>query len=217
MSDPVAEKSGFLKMYMSGHPDTLVAYAKWYGKVEEPITSAEMTAIDTKSMTLTCSLKDGNKKVVRVAIDPPLAGYDDVKPRLLEMKAISQEGLGMIKSPKISSFYFPPTGYAIAVVLFGLVPYFGFAPSEGSSPLLIPAEFVRSYISAKAFKILFGVVVGIHMLEGLYSLSLCRRHKASFSVTSAYFAATMVLGMPVWKDLRKRIQDVRINSVMKVE
>jgi hypothetical protein len=48
MADPVAEKSGFLKMYMSNHPDTLVAYAKWFGKVREVITSAEMTAIDTK-------------------------------------------------------------------------------------------------------------------------------------------------------------------------
>lgn len=35
-------------MYMSGHPDTLVAYAKWYGKVKEAVSSAEMTAIDTK-------------------------------------------------------------------------------------------------------------------------------------------------------------------------
>jgi hypothetical protein len=29
MADPVAAKSGFLCMYMSGHPDTLVSYAKW--------------------------------------------------------------------------------------------------------------------------------------------------------------------------------------------
>lgn len=48
MSDPVAEKSTFLRMYMSNHPDTLVAYAKWFGKVNEVITSAEMSAIDTK-------------------------------------------------------------------------------------------------------------------------------------------------------------------------
>lgn len=48
MADPVADKSGFLKMYMSNHPDTLVAYAKWYGKVVEPLTSAEMSAIDSK-------------------------------------------------------------------------------------------------------------------------------------------------------------------------
>ena len=53
MADPVAEKSGFLKMYMSNHPDTLVAYAMWFGKVTERVTSAEMTAIDTKVRSVT--------------------------------------------------------------------------------------------------------------------------------------------------------------------
>ena len=48
MPDPVAEKSSFLRMYMSSHPDTLIAYAKWFGKVNEVITSAEMSAIDCK-------------------------------------------------------------------------------------------------------------------------------------------------------------------------
>lgn len=50
--DPVAEKSSFLQTYMSNHPDTLVAYAKWYGNVQEIITSAEMTAIDSKARIL---------------------------------------------------------------------------------------------------------------------------------------------------------------------
>jgi hypothetical protein len=57
MADPVAEKSGFLKMYMSNHPDTLVAYAKWFGKVKEVITSAEMSAIDTKVRSMTTVLR----------------------------------------------------------------------------------------------------------------------------------------------------------------
>ena len=48
-------------------------------------------------MTLTCTLKNSQKKVVVVAIEPPLSGYDDVKPRLLEMKALAQEGLGMVR------------------------------------------------------------------------------------------------------------------------
>jgi len=48
MPDPVAEKSTFLRMYMSNHPDTLVAYAKWFGKVEEVVKSAEMSDIDCK-------------------------------------------------------------------------------------------------------------------------------------------------------------------------
>lgn len=48
-------------------------------------------------MTLGCTLKSGEKKEVRIALNPPLSGYDDVKPRLLEMKAISQENLGMVR------------------------------------------------------------------------------------------------------------------------
>lgn len=48
MADPVSEKSGFLKTYMSNHPDTLVAYAKYFGKLMDNISSAEMSAIDTK-------------------------------------------------------------------------------------------------------------------------------------------------------------------------
>lgn len=47
-------------------------------------------------MTLTCTLKNGNKKVVLIPINPPLSGYEDVKPRLLAMKADAQEGLGMV-------------------------------------------------------------------------------------------------------------------------
>ncbi|KAJ7083987.1 hypothetical protein B0H15DRAFT_888730 [Mycena belliarum] len=217
MSDPVAEKSAFLKMYMSSHPDTLVGYAKWYGKVEEPITSAEMSAIDTKSMTLTCTLKDGSKKEVVVAIDPPLAGYDDVKPRLLEMKALSQEGLGMIKSPQIKQFHFPPRGYAFNTSFYIVVPYGAFAVSNSDSPLSVVAHFMHSYVSPKAFQIVLAVVVGIHLLESLYTLSLCRKHRASYPTTAAYLGATMFLGFNTWKDLRKRIQDARINSVMKVE
>ena len=50
MSDPVAAKSGFLRTYMSHHPDTLVAYAKYFGKVTENIESGsiEFRTIDSK-------------------------------------------------------------------------------------------------------------------------------------------------------------------------
>lgn len=38
MSDPIVEKSGFLKIHMTSHSETLVAYARWYGKVIETIS-----------------------------------------------------------------------------------------------------------------------------------------------------------------------------------
>lgn len=50
-------------------------------------------------MTLAYKIKGSDaKKQVVVPIVPPLSGYDDVKPRLLEMKAKAQEGLGMVGS-----------------------------------------------------------------------------------------------------------------------
>ena len=44
----MAEKSGFLCMYMSNHPDTLVAYVRHWGGVAETVESASMTSIDSK-------------------------------------------------------------------------------------------------------------------------------------------------------------------------
>jgi hypothetical protein len=42
-------------MYMSSHPDTLVAYVRHFGGVKENITGAEMSAIDTKVRVTTVS------------------------------------------------------------------------------------------------------------------------------------------------------------------
>lgn len=57
-------------------------------------------------MSLSYSLKSGGVGSVHVKFDPPLAGYDDVKPRLLAMKADAQEALGMVRSYLISSHPF---------------------------------------------------------------------------------------------------------------
>ena len=48
MTDEVAAKSGFLCMYMSNHPDTLVSYVQYWGNVKDDVASAQMTGIDTK-------------------------------------------------------------------------------------------------------------------------------------------------------------------------
>jgi len=215
MSDPVAEKSGFLKMYMSNHPDTLVAYAKWFGKVKEVVTSAEMTAIDTKSMTLTCTLDYGQKKVVVVPIQPPLSGYDEVKPRLLEMKSIAQEGLGMIKAPKITEFEFPPLAYwSSGLVLF--IAYIHFL--QGSTSLLAePANFFSSFTSQKNIALVFYGSLLVHGLESLYTFSLCLKHSTGFILGAKYVLSTVLAGYPIWVAMRRRIQAARIESVMKIQ
>lgn len=39
----------------------------------------------------------GATKHVKVPFDPPLSGYDEVKPRLLAMKVDAEEALGMVR------------------------------------------------------------------------------------------------------------------------
>jgi len=238
MSDPVADKSGFLRMYMSNHPDTLIAYARWHGKVMDTLTSAEMTAIDSKSMTLTCKLKDGSPKVVKIVIEPPLSGYDEVKPRLIKMKAEAQEGLGMIKAPQISTFRLPP-GAAISAGAILLLCYCTYFPRDSTSPLFRPARFLWTMTGGdRTMSISWAVVWILHGLESLYTFTICRKHHTGFitgvefhvsssllirvsdlvdGVKAAYVLSTALFGFPIWSDLRKRIQAARIASVMKTE
>ncbi|KAF4582717.1 hypothetical protein EYR40_002641 [Pleurotus pulmonarius] len=218
MADPVADKSGFLRMYMSSHPDTLVAYAKWYGKVEEPIASAEMTAIDSRSMTLTCTLKNGAKKVATVPLEPPLSGYEEVKPRLLEMKAKAQEGLGMIKAPQLSTFKLNTAATVKIGGAISLLCYLTFFPRGSVSPFFYPARTAHTFIGGDFPLQVVWIALGVtHALECLYTFTLCRRHRTGFLVGTGYVLSTFVFGFSVWVELRRRIQQMRIDSVMKVE
>jgi hypothetical protein len=46
----------------------------------------------------------GNEKIsVRIQFEPPLSGYEEVKPRLLSMKADAEESLGMVTAVVPSS------------------------------------------------------------------------------------------------------------------
>jgi hypothetical protein len=47
-------------------------------------------------MTLTCKFKSGSTREVLVPFEPPLVKYDELKPRMLEMKAIAEEQLGTV-------------------------------------------------------------------------------------------------------------------------
>ena len=51
-----------------------------------------------QGMTLTYEAKTGGaEKEVRVQFDPPLSGYEEVKPRLISMKVDAEEALGMVR------------------------------------------------------------------------------------------------------------------------
>ncbi|KAF9048232.1 hypothetical protein BDZ89DRAFT_1057812 [Hymenopellis radicata] len=205
MADPVANKSRELKAYLSNQPETLVAYAKWYGKVAETITGAEVAAIDSKvkSLTLTCTFKNGNRKQVRVVLDPPFAGYEDVKPRLLEMKTRALEGLGMVKSPVVNTFRFPTLVFKTTLgTVCGLL-YLTFVPN--------------TYVEGTTLKGIWAFTFAAHGLQALYTLNLARKHAGNFTTGAGYVLGTFIFGFPFWIDMRQRINSARINSVAKIQ
>ncbi|KAI6043516.1 hypothetical protein EDC04DRAFT_2866325 [Pisolithus marmoratus] len=234
MADSVAAKSTFLCMYMKNHPDTLVAYVKHYGKVTGNVTSAEMTTIDTKGMTLRYKLKGGGDGQVVVSFQPPLSGYDEVKPRLLSMKADAQESLGMIKAPHLTTFRLSLSMvYSFFIVLF-CCSYATVYPSPGTSFQIpfttfeIPSSAldvfftpIRTLVDVTGYRpsvrVVAGTMLALHTLESLYTWSLCKRYVRGWSVKATYIASTFIFGMPVWMDIHRRVQQKRIESVMKAE
>lgn len=140
-----------------------------------------------------------------------------------------------IKAPKITTFKVPE-GIAVATAVVAFTWYTYLAPFNTTSPFFIPANFVRSYVGFLPVQLSVGSIVLSHVLESLYTFSLCRKHSTGFLVgvrcSSSFFSrsvihvpchqaqyviTTLILGYPTWISLRKRIQAARIDSVMKVE
>ncbi|KAL0948281.1 hypothetical protein HGRIS_010874 [Hohenbuehelia grisea] len=168
-------------------------------------------------MTLTCAMKSGGQNVVTIPLDPPLSGYGEVKLRLLEMKAEAQEGLGMIQAPQLKAFHLPSAVLKTLFPILALIYCTLYSP-EKSSPLFVPARFILPLVGGDyTVKLAWITVVLLHGLESFYTYSLCKKHKTGFFVGAAYVIATLLFGFPVWTDMRKRIQTMRIDSVMKVE
>jgi len=217
MSDPVAAKSTFLCMYMSNHPDTLVSYVKHFGKISDStISGAQMTSIDSNGMTLSYQSKSG-KSQVRVEFDPPLLGYDEVKPRLLSMKADAEESLGMTPAPQINKFYVSKTWLPVLICAAAFA-YITLSPSSttGIPSYWLPGSYMHNYLGGMpTFKLIWTITFAVHSLEAFYTLILVRRHKTGFLLGAAYCFSTVLLGIPVWSEIRKRVQKARIDSIMK--
>ena len=144
----------------------------------------------------------GDQKIsVRIEFEPPLSGYEEVKPRLLSMKADAEEALGMVRAnnkvptgslirrfpqvpaPQITKFtvsrlWFMPVGLMSLLTYVTLSP-----PLSGTVPsYLYPGSLIRDVVGDWAIKLSWQVVVVLHGLESLYTVTLVKRHKTPFMV-----------------------------------
>jgi len=144
----------------------------------------------------------GNEKIsVRIEFEPPLSGYEEVKPRLLSMKADAEESLGMVRAtvatkfrlvclrsfqtpaPQITKFtvsrsWLLPLGMMASLIYVTLSP-----PSSGTiPPYLYPGSLIRDFVGDRIVQFSWGIVVVFHGLESLYTATLVKRHKTPFGV-----------------------------------
>ena len=154
-------------------------------------------------MTLLYKVKGdpNSKKSVRVEFDPPLAGYEEVKPRLLAMTADAQESLGMVlspslftpiplmpihiitqtKSPQITDFHITRKAL-IPVPAILLLIYTTFAPRFIGPQWVFGQALHRTFGGDTVFAWIWVGLVTVHALEALYVQRLCVRHKTGFTV-----------------------------------
>ncbi|QRV95609.1 hypothetical protein RhiJN_23627 [Ceratobasidium sp. AG-Ba] len=208
--DVVASRSGFLCQYMSHHQDTLVAYVKYFGERKGNVTSARMTAIDGKSMSLEF-VEDGTTQTIRLLIEPPLEIYDEVKPRLIAMREEALEGLGMDAQPVIKEYRLPDARLALPVVgLLSLLIYTTFAASPS-----IGAQIRSAVGGMPTLKAIWGFVFVTHLGESVYMAGLCKRHKTGVPLGSLWVLSVAACGFPFWIKFRQIVQQARIASIKK--
>ncbi|KAN0118997.1 hypothetical protein V8E52_004769 [Russula decolorans] len=227
-ADPVADKSGFLCTYMSTHPDTLVAYVKHFGKIDGNVSSAKMLSINSKGMDLEYKMKDAatlllkpgtgtssKPKVVRVEFDPPLLGYEEVKPRLLGMKVDADEALGTVKSPPITHFELPFQIWITASLLLFLI-YTSSAPPDSDSKFWWPARTIcPGIVPDWIIPLSWAFVAIVHTGEGVYTATLAYKHHMPRNIAMAWVGTATIFGFPVLMRLRHLIKQARIESIMK--
>ena len=139
------------------------------------------------------------KKQLTVPFEPPLAGYEEVKPRLLAMKLDAEESLGMVcrerciqynnclgvmktPRPQITSFQLPRDVLITATMLFFLT-YVTFSPPGSSSSPYNFGSWIRSAVGGPSvIKYIWIFVVLVHTSEAAFMLRMCIRHSVGLYV-----------------------------------
>jgi hypothetical protein len=146
------------------------------------------------------ALKSGKPQVVRVEFDPPLLGYEEVKPRLLGMKVDADSALGtvrpsslpqnpqisraithtvQVKAPQITHFELPFQIWTTASLLLLLI-YTSSAPApdSDSNPKFwwLARTLCPGLVPSWMVPFSWAIVAIAHIGEGAYAATLTYRH-----------------------------------------
>jgi hypothetical protein len=121
--------------------------------------------------------------------------------------------------PQIKTFDFPLGAYATGILIL-LASYLTLAQTHGDSPYFNLAHRLNRITGGSlALKIFWTTYCGMHGLEGLYALSLCRKHRTGFTVgVSSRFILSLIFRADEYTPpgvVRGQRVDIRISCVEK--
>lgn len=96
-------------------------------------------------------------------------------------EVISNIPAAQIKAPQITTFRLAP-GQFNPLGLYAMLAYLSY-PNYSASPLMTPSRVINDFVGGWS-TVRYGVaaLVIIHVLEGLYVTSLCRKSRTGFRV-----------------------------------
>ncbi|SJX61863.1 uncharacterized protein SRS1_12847 [Sporisorium reilianum f. sp. reilianum] len=216
-SDDVAAKAeGIISHMNNDHKDSLAYLATHYGDLAKPLKPDQvlMTAIDKKHLEIVYTTAKGaapakgkaGTRTVSVPFYPHLAGYSEVRQRLVDLSEISEK---VITTRKPVIVYRTPKLALHGLVLLAIA-YFALRSdtlaSHGLVQSLVPEARLAQWNDlrnntlggpAKMDKFIMSIV-RTHVLEGALMGLVCYWKGASRLVALRWILTTVALGIPSW-------------------
>ncbi|CAG8840818.1 9462_t:CDS:2, partial [Gigaspora margarita] len=215
--DPIAPHAARLVSYMNTHPETILTYAKYFGKVQNAV-SARMTDIDSDGFVLLARESDGTENEVHIRFKNRLKSYEQVRPVLTEMAKEAEEALSLpsTRPPPMPSENFtnthtpfnPPesTNFLVVLTLIVFCAVLAYYPSP--APEVI--KTLRSIFGQEFPRGIVLFLVGSHIIETLIVIFvLAKRGENDLMTWVLWIGTTMLVGhcWHLWIPKNKRFSE----------
>ncbi|KAG8937685.1 hypothetical protein FRC03_007925 [Tulasnella sp. 419] len=127
------------------------------------------------------------------------------------MKVDAEVELGVAKNPVIRNFVFP---WRLILLGSGIPQFLLIFITFSSSTY---ANMARAHIPPSWIIFSWEIVVVLHSLEAIYTAILCKTYKTGLHYGSLWTLTTLLFGYPSWIQLKKLVQQARIDSIIKGE
>ncbi|EST07725.1 Protein of unknown function DUF4499 [Kalmanozyma brasiliensis GHG001] len=216
-SDDIAPKAeGILSHMNNDHKDSLAYLATHYGDLAQPLKPNQvvMTAIDKKHLEIAYTTKKGaepgkgkpGSRTVHVPFRPYLAGYSEVRTRLVDMSAVSEK---VITTRKPDIIYRAPK-FLINLQFVLIIAYFALRSdtlaSHGITQSIVPSDRLAHWNDLRNVRLggpakmdkFMKSIARAHVVEGALMAALCWWKGATKLVAARWIATTTFLGIPSW-------------------